>query len=415
MAVSGVMPLSHYQAAIEATYGTILAATRRQPMLEGGFLKEHFDRHYVKEQRGTFIDNYRSYVTKRHVELAGLPFAQTFEDLPWFLQGFAAGGVGSAKTLSTSAAADDIIDCVGHGFVENDPVIFTSLTGGTGLTAGTRYYVIAANLATDTFQVSATVGGSAVNFSSDITAGSVRKHGVGGGAGDAGSPEMYTYTFTPAATLNDLQPVNWEVADDTQNFSVAGCIGQSLELSYDRESGVAGATASYLGQRAVAQAVTGSLSDRTVEDINAALFVAYIDSTTIGSTLYAYPLSFKFSMENGYSPLFVGDSNLYPKEFIRGAKRHVKLEATLAFDSIAEYNAYAAGTERKIRLRVNGSTIHDAVTKRLDIDWYGPYAEQQFGSQGGLKTTAFSAESQYNASAGWDWRIAIQNALPALP
>ena len=86
-----------------------------------------------------------------------------------------AARVGKAPiTLATSAAADDIIDtATAHGFKVGDPVRFPTLTGGSGLTAGNLYYVIAANLAAQTFQVSTTPGGSAVNFTTDITAGTV--------------------------------------------------------------------------------------------------------------------------------------------------------------------------------------------------------------------------------------------------
>jgi hypothetical protein len=88
-------------------------------------------------------------------------------------------GVGATITLATSAAADDIIDTASaHGFVAGQAVVFPTLTGGTGLTAGTTYYVISANLAAQTFQVSATPGGTAVNFSTDVTAGTVRRNGT---------------------------------------------------------------------------------------------------------------------------------------------------------------------------------------------------------------------------------------------
>lgn len=77
-------------------------------------------------------------------------------------------------TLATSAAADDIIDtAAAHGFAAGDQVMFSTLTGGAGLTEGTTYYVIAANLAATTFQVSTTAGGSAALFTTDITAGVV--------------------------------------------------------------------------------------------------------------------------------------------------------------------------------------------------------------------------------------------------
>jgi hypothetical protein len=96
-----------------------------------------------------------------------------------------AGGVptdaddGAAVAIAnTSAAADDIIDTsTAHGFVAGDRVVFTALTGGAGLTTNREYYVIAANLAASSFQVSTSVGGAAVNFTTDITAGSVRKNG----------------------------------------------------------------------------------------------------------------------------------------------------------------------------------------------------------------------------------------------
>lgn len=86
--------------------------------------------------------------------------------------------VGSEVTLATSAAADDIIDTTtAHGYAAGDPIVFDGLTGGTGVTEGRVYYVIAANLAAQTFQFSATVGGAAVLWSTDITVGKVRKGG----------------------------------------------------------------------------------------------------------------------------------------------------------------------------------------------------------------------------------------------
>jgi hypothetical protein len=86
----------------------------------------------------------------------------------------------SIAIANTSAAVDDQIDTsTPHGFVAGDRVVFTALTGGAGLSTNRSYYVIAANLAASTFQVSTTVGGAAVNFTTDITAGSVRKNGTG--------------------------------------------------------------------------------------------------------------------------------------------------------------------------------------------------------------------------------------------
>jgi hypothetical protein len=87
-----------------------------------------------------------------------------------------AGAGNAAVTLATSAAADDIIDTASaHGFVAGDSVRFPTLTGGTGLVANQQYYVVATSLGAQTFRVAATPGGAPIDFSADITAGTVRK------------------------------------------------------------------------------------------------------------------------------------------------------------------------------------------------------------------------------------------------
>lgn len=75
----------------------------------------------------------------------------------------------------TAVAATDLFTSAGHGFIAGEPVVFSGLTGGAGLTAGQTYYVIAANLTTNNFQVSATFGGSTIDLTTDLTAGTVTK------------------------------------------------------------------------------------------------------------------------------------------------------------------------------------------------------------------------------------------------
>lgn len=70
-------------------------------------------------------------------------------------------GVASTDVLTTQAT---------HGFSAGDTVEFETALGTTiptGLTAGTLYYVIATGLTTTAFEVSATSGGAAVNFTTD--------------------------------------------------------------------------------------------------------------------------------------------------------------------------------------------------------------------------------------------------------
>lgn len=67
-------------------------------------------------------------------------------------------------------ADDELITATGHGLTTNDTVLFEINSTGTlsaGLTADTEYYVIASGLTSSVFRVSATLGGSTVNITTD--------------------------------------------------------------------------------------------------------------------------------------------------------------------------------------------------------------------------------------------------------
>ncbi|MCB1089485.1 MAG: hypothetical protein KDM63_20775, partial [Verrucomicrobiae bacterium] len=63
---------------------------------------------------------------------------------------------------------------VDHGFSVGDRVVFNTLTGGTGLSANTVYYITSVPSSTS-FEVSGTPGGPAIGFSSNITAATMQK------------------------------------------------------------------------------------------------------------------------------------------------------------------------------------------------------------------------------------------------
>ena len=70
--------------------------------------------------------------------------------------------------LSASSSSDDILIDAAHGLSNGDRIQFTSLTGGAGLATATTYYVV--NATTGTFQLAAAIGGTAINFTTDISA-----------------------------------------------------------------------------------------------------------------------------------------------------------------------------------------------------------------------------------------------------
>lgn len=76
------------------------------------------------------------------------------------------GGSTASTNFTVTIATPAVFTANNHGLVAGDNVRFT--TSGalpTGLSTGTNYYVIAGGLTANTFEVSATVGGAAINTS----------------------------------------------------------------------------------------------------------------------------------------------------------------------------------------------------------------------------------------------------------
>jgi hypothetical protein len=96
---------------------------------------------------------------------------------PYILQAQAWLATQDASKSVTGVASTNVFTSVAHGYSNEQQLFFSVLTGGAGLSLETPYYVI--NKTADTFEVSATLNGSAVNFTTDLTAGTT--HGFGRG------------------------------------------------------------------------------------------------------------------------------------------------------------------------------------------------------------------------------------------
>ncbi len=71
----------------------------------------------------------------------------------------------------TGVAATNVITIPGSAPIDGSAITFTSLTGGAGLVTGTKYYVINATGAT--VKLATSQGGTAIDFTTDITAATV--------------------------------------------------------------------------------------------------------------------------------------------------------------------------------------------------------------------------------------------------
>lgn len=81
---------------------------------------------------------------------------------------------GTAVACTGADTGDLITTASAHGLAVGDRIIFPTLSGGSGVTAATVAYYVIAVPSTTTFTFSASIGGSAVDLGSNITAGTVR-------------------------------------------------------------------------------------------------------------------------------------------------------------------------------------------------------------------------------------------------
>ncbi|HVY20483.1 MAG TPA: DUF2793 domain-containing protein [Bauldia sp.] len=99
-----------------------------------------------------------------------------------------------SATVTITIASPGVVSWTGHPLKVNDPVVFRT-TGAlpTGITAGTVYYVISAGYGSNSFRISATVSGSAVNTSgsqSGTHTGVYAPYGDGDGSTTFGVPDL---------------------------------------------------------------------------------------------------------------------------------------------------------------------------------------------------------------------------------
>lgn len=123
-----------------------------------------------------------------------------------------------ASSVTLTIASPAVFTAVSHHLLTNDVVKFTT-TGAlpTGLSAGTSYYVIYQTA--DTFNVSATKNGSAINTSGT----------------QSGVHSLYTPTLdlTPASGVIDIK-----IPADTMSAAAAGIYDYDLDVTLGSSPGI---------------------------------------------------------------------------------------------------------------------------------------------------------------------------------
>lgn len=250
------------------------------------------------------------------------------------------------------------------------------------------------------------------------------KGGVTGGSGDAGTPEMFTYTFNPTTTADDLKSITLEFGDVGNPYQSSQVMVNSWTLRMDSDNDAEPSwmlDLQLLGRDWSTTTFTAALSDRDTEAILARGTKLYIDDAggTIGSTQVTGQL---------ISASITGNNNLTYKAFaedvtyvaanaVGRGEQTFDAQFTFEFAADTEFANYRDTTaqERLIRLEQTGSIIHDAITKKMTLDLYGYWSSWSRGTRVNNLTATFGLMGFYDTSAAKTFQAVIQNALETLP
>jgi hypothetical protein len=162
--------------------------------------------------------------------------AATENPLTWAAVGLPAGvSIDTpANFAATGVAATDIVTATGNTFVNGDRVYFSSITGGSGLTANTVYFI--RDETGDTFKLAATATGAAIDFGTDISAAVIRKVSTGAISGAFSVAGVYVVTVSatnadPATgTREFVFGVSSEVAVASGSSTAVDAVVVDIEL-----------------------------------------------------------------------------------------------------------------------------------------------------------------------------------------
>ena len=150
----------------------------------------------------------------------------------------------ASATVTITNASPAVITWTAHSLVAGNVVNFTNSGGAlpTGITAGTNYYVIAAGLGTNTFEISATAFGTAVNTSS-----------AGSGTQTATSLAVLTSAGNFDAGAIQLTPGDWRIGGNVV-FLNSGSTVPTLVIGWTSTSSATLPTAPNFGSEAIISA-----------------------------------------------------------------------------------------------------------------------------------------------------------------
>lgn len=137
--------------------------------------------------------------------------------------------VSKVTTVTISAASPGVVTEVAHGFAANDPVVFSNSGGAlpAAITAGTKYFVKTV-LTADTFTISATAGGTAINTATTGTG----THSVTSIYSSVSSDMHWQFAQFGSLVFATQENSVLQVYDLSSSSAFADCAGSPPQAAY---------------------------------------------------------------------------------------------------------------------------------------------------------------------------------------
>lgn len=390
---------------LESTPGTGVEPTHYASMT--GTINPMIERYRPDEARGTLVEAYRSKIVRQWSEWSGEGPLDVYI-LPVLLN-MAATGTMTSQPTTPGGATNARLWTFTPVITSND------LKTGTLFWGDRNVQMWEANYATvDELTISADASGT------DGSTISVSGH--------AQFQEFETFTVTGISKANPgvvtlsashgllagekirLVDVGGMTEVNDRIFTVASPSAANLSLSGVNTTSYTTYTSGGVAQK-VAPAFPAILSAPLVTGAGMQM---WLDTTeVIGTTEITGRL---ISAEHvlptayGYKYLAVGPTGTKTYSRVGRGKRAMTTRVTLELTDLEQYNLFADGTIVKLRVRHNGDLIESGFFHFVQVDVYGPLTFTDWGElEGTNRTLTLEVVSQYDATLGADWSIAVQN------
>ena len=261
--------------------------------------------------------------------------------------------------------------------------------------------------------------GGADVYTLPVLLNTLAKGGVSAPTTPGGATTARLWEFAPTMDADDLQSMTlWFGDPNVQVFRSAFCMVDELTLTGEA-SGTDGVTMSIKGQgRFPTKNNPGSVPSVLQAPLLApGAMQVWIDSTTIGTTeVVGRVAAAEITIPLGGTRkwLAAGPSAGLDFQALGRSKRHAELKLTLELPDLVQYDQWEAATSLKTRVRFNGPLIETAFYHFVEFDIYGPFDSLDLGENEGSRTIELTILSEYDATAGHDWAVRVQNDRNAL-